>query len=122
MAATYSGDPANNEVDYLRFMVGDTDVSSPLLQDAEYQYIVDLYSINVNKRLSQSFRSAANAIGIKATKRSLGPQSEDNSARLTYYANMADKYEKAAAFSTVPPLPDYAAEKVFYKDLMANET
>lgn len=122
MAATYSGDPAHNDLDRLRFMVGDMDVTAPLMQDAEYQYIIDKYPDNQSKQVAVAFRQAATCIGIKATKRSLGPQSEDNTARLNYYASMADKFEKIALYTTVPPLPDYASEKVFEKGMMANET
>lgn len=122
MAATYTGDPLNNDIDRLRFLVGDTDTDSPLMQDAEYQYIIDMYPDNQNMQSAVAFRQAATSIGIRATKRSLGPQSEDNSARLNYFASMADKLEKLAQYTGVPPLPDYASEKVFEKDMMANET
>ena len=121
MASTYSGNPGESPKDYLRFMMGDTDVSQPLLTDEEYYYIVD-NNPNVNMQLAVACRQCAMCIGIKATKRSLGPQSEDNTARLNYFANMAEKYEKAARFSTTPPLPNYASEKVFTKGMMANET
>lgn len=122
MAATYTGNPSTNDIDRLRFMVGDMDVTQPLMQDAEYQYIIDMYPDNQSKQVATAFRQAATCIGIKATKRSLGPQSEDNSVRLNYYATMADKFEKIALYTAVPPLPDYASEKVFEKDMMANET
>lgn len=122
MSATYTADPAHNPVDRLRFELGDTDVSNPLLQNEEYQFLVDSFPDNVSKQIAAAFRAGATAIAIKATKRTLGPQSEDNSARLNYYADMASKYERMATFTATPPLPDYAAEKVFFKDMMANET
>lgn len=120
MASTYSGNPADSSKDYLRFMMGDTDMTQPLLTDEEYNYIV-ANTANVNAQIAQACRQCAMCIGVRATKRTLGPQSEDNTARLNYFANMADKYEAAARFSTTPPLPDYASEKVFTKGMMANE-
>lgn len=122
MSATYTHDPAHNPVDRLRLELGDTDITAPLLQDEEYQFIIDSYPENVSRQLAAAFRTGATAIAIRATKRTLGPQSEDNSARLTYYSNMADKYERMATFTATPPLPDYASEKVFMKNMMANET
>ena len=37
MTWTYSGDPADNDLDELRFKIGDTDPSDPELQDEELQ-------------------------------------------------------------------------------------
>ena len=122
MASTYSGNPADSQKDYLRFMMGDTDMTAPLLMDEEYQYIIDNNVGNVNAQIAKACRQCAMCIGVRATKRTLGPQSEDNTARLNYFATMADKYEAAAKFSTTPPLPDYDSEKVFTKGMMANET
>lgn len=121
MAANYSADPKNNPIDRLRFMLGDTSTDMPLLQDAEYQYIIESYPDNLNKQIAAAFRVAASAIAIRATKRRLGPQSEDDSDRLRYYNEQATVYEKLSAYTAVPPLPDYAAPKVFSKDMMANK-
>lgn len=41
---TYSGDPRSSEKDACRFMIGDTDVRDPLLQDGEIEYLLDLYN------------------------------------------------------------------------------
>lgn len=120
--ASYTSDPASIPLDRLRFELGDTDVDNPLLVDAEYQFIIDTYPNNTSRQLAAAFRAGATAIAIKATKRTLGPQSEDNSARLNYYATMADKYEHTALFTTTPPLPNYDAEKIFTKGMMANES
>ena len=38
----YTGDPANNPIDAVRLLVGDTDPSAEILTDAEYQYFLDL--------------------------------------------------------------------------------
>ena len=119
MAFTYGGDPSKNEADYVRFMIGDTNASAPILQDAEINYIVSTTATGTTAyRLSVAFRAAATALGAKLVKRSLGPQSEDATTRLEYYRSMADKYEKISSFSGTPPVPVYAGEKIFDKNMM----
>lgn len=122
MAATYTADPSNNAIDRLRFMLGDTDSTTPLLQDAEYEYIIACNPDNMNKQIASAFRAAATAIAIHATKRRLGPQSEDDGDRLNYYKEQADFYEKLSQYSGTPPLPEYASPKVFSKNMMANDS
>ena len=118
--ATYTG-PANSEADYLRFMLGDTNVVSPILTDIELNYIVDTtVSNSATYRLAVAFRAAASALGPKLVKRSLGPQTEDATARHKYYVSEAEKYEKLSKFSGTPPLPTYSGELVFDKDMMGN--
>lgn len=122
MAFTYSGDPTASLLDALRFALGDTHAESVLMQDAEYAYIIGLYPDSRTKQLAAVFRAAATHYSAKNVKRSLGPQSEDPRDRARYYADLADKYEKMSAFTATPPLPDYDADKIFYKGMMANET
>jgi hypothetical protein len=40
VAFTYGGDPANSPLEEVRFLVGDTDSTRPLLQDAEIEYVI----------------------------------------------------------------------------------
>lgn len=120
MAFTYRGDPSASDLDYLRFMLGDVREASAVFQDAELNYIISQHE-SVNRRLAVAFRQAATLLGMRTVKRQLGPQSEDATARLTYYNSQAIIYERAAQYGTTPPLPDYASEAVFGKDMMANE-
>ena len=124
MAFSYSGDPTESTVDLLRFTLGDTDESSPLMQDAEYEYLISQYpnASDQNKLIAAAFRAGATHLAMKNVKRSLGPQSEDPRERAAYFADMADKYENQSAFTSTPPVPDYDADKIFYKGMMANET
>lgn len=121
MAFTYSGNPAHCEIDYLRFMIGDTNSKTVMLQDAELQFIID-NTESGTLRLAQSFRAAATTLGARLIKKSLGPQSEDATKRHDYYVTQADKYEKLSRFSATPPMPSYQADMVFEKEMMANET
>lgn len=43
MAFEYSGNPASSEKDAVRFLVGDTDPSEPLLDDAEIEWIIEIW-------------------------------------------------------------------------------
>lgn len=120
MSFTYSGNPKASPLDQARFMLGDTNMSEPILQDEEIQYILDTSSSDAELK-AKLFRQAATIFGARLVKRSLGPQSEDPTARAKYFATMADKLEKGLAYSGVPPLPEYQFDKVFEKGMMANE-
>lgn len=122
MSFTYSGNPSSSLLDAARFAIGDTSESDPLLQDEEILYIIEqTKDKGKNSMMAAIFRQAATCLGIKAVKRSLGPQSEDATARLNYFKEMANMYEKNLTYAGVPPLPDYAYDKVFEKHMMANE-
>lgn len=43
MTWSYSGDPADSEVDTVRFLLQDVEESEPFLEDEEIQYLVDTY-------------------------------------------------------------------------------
>lgn len=121
MSFSYSGDPSNSALDAVRFKLGDTSPVQPLLQDEEITYLVDTTS-SEKELFAKVYRVAATALGIRAVKRTLGPQSEDPTQRLRYFSDMADKLEKELTYAGVPPLPDYSYDKVFDKHMMANES
>ena len=121
MAFSYSGDPSSSTLDAVRFQLGDTSPVQPLLQDEEINYLIDT-SGSEKQLLARVYRTAATAMGIRAIKRTLGPQSEDPTQRLKYFSEMADRLEKDLAYAGVPPLPDYSYEKVFDKHMMANDS
>lgn len=120
MAFTYSGNPGDSRHDWLRFVLGDTNAAKPILTDAEIDYLVGEYPAK-KALLAAAFRQCANHFAASLVKRSLGPQSEDATKRHQYYADMANKYEKESNFMGVPPLPPYASEKVFSKNMMGND-
>lgn len=43
MSWTYSGNPTSSTTDEIRFLIGDTDASDPLLQDEEIQYLYNTW-------------------------------------------------------------------------------
>jgi hypothetical protein len=120
MAFTYSGNPGASNLDRLRFLIGDTKEIGHILEDEELTYLIDTYTTSENALLAALYRQCANTYGAKMVKRKLGPQSEDATDRQAYFVDLANKYEKLLTYAGVPPTPDYAAEKVFDKDMMAN--
>lgn len=122
LAFNYSGDPSSSPTDYLRFILGDTSPESPILQDAELEFIIaETATKTLTQRLALAFRAASNVLGSKLVKRSLGPQSEDATKRHEYYVSLANKYEALGAYAGTPPLPAYATDIVFEKNMMINE-
>lgn len=97
MTWSYSGNPAASAIDKYRFLISDTDSTEPVLQDEEIQFILDEYTDN-NTRLYNLFDRAADIFG-RAIKKSLGPQSEDPSERLKYFASKAAYYKKLVGSS-----------------------
>lgn len=120
MSWTYSGNPSTSPLDALRFMLKDTIEEDPLLQDEEIQFILDNYK-GQNAQLAVGYRQCAATLSRKPIKRSLGPQSEDNSKRLQFYQDMADKYEDMLVFSGRPRDPEYQHDVVFEKGMMGAE-
>lgn len=118
MSWNYSGDPSESELDACRFMIGDTDPSEPLMQDEEIQYIIDNYGPNELQVYYQLFSRAA-TLFARDIKRSLGPQSEDPTARLKYYTEQATMY-KAQASSSGLSVPTYGHPKVFHVGMHNN--
>lgn len=118
MSFSYSGNPKQSELDALRFLTGDTSANTCLISNEELQYILDTYT-GTAQRLAVAFRQGANKLAHKATKRSLGPQSEDATETFRYYSKEAARYEKLATYGNLPALPEMAA-KVFDKGMMSN--
>lgn len=91
MTWTYSGDPKASELDLYRFLISDTVEYDPIMQDEEITYILGEYS-DQDVRLYHLFTKACDVFS-REYKRSLGPQSEDPTSRLSYYKMKADEYK-----------------------------
>lgn len=98
MAWTYSGDPSSSDLDRYRFLIGDTDVDDKVLQDEEIMFILAEYPDNAS-RMYHLFSQAVLVFG-RAIKRTLGPQSEDPSGRLAFFADKAKEYENKLVASS----------------------
>lgn len=117
MSWSYSGDPQSSKLDECRFIVGDTDENSPIMQDEEIEYLIN-NSDNENKLMYDLFTHAA-TVFARSIKRSLGPQSEDPTERLNFFKAQADLY-KSKLNSAGISLPRYSYPKVFKKGMHNN--
>ena len=118
MSFSYSGDPSNSQLDECRFLIGDTDEKNPLFNDEEINYIISQSGSDSNLLRYTLFTQAA-TVYAKAIKRSLGPQSEDPTARLNFFKQQADVYKNKLAVGGVS-IPRYAHHKVFYRGMQNN--
>ena len=118
MSFSYSGDPSKSPLDEARFLIGDTDRESPIMQDEEIKYIIDTYKAGTNALKYQLFNRAA-TLFARDIKRSLGPQSEDPTERLNYFREQAEYYKNLVVIGGVSPLK-YAYPKTFRKGMLSN--
>lgn len=118
MSWTYSGDPSSSKIDECRFLIGDTNKSAPIMQDEEIRYLISKAGNN-DDRLKYELFSHAATIFARDIKRSLGPQSEDPTTRLSYF-NEQMKIYKAKVMASGISLPKYGHPKVFKKGMHNN--
>ena len=118
MAFSYSGNPSNSSLDEARFLMADTNPDAPIMQDEEIQYLLDTYTAGTNEFMYQLFNRAA-TLFARDIKRSLGPQSEDPTDRLSFFREQAEYYKNlvAAGGGSVPSL---AYPKIFRKGMFSN--
>lgn len=112
MSWSYSGDPTKSKLDECRFLLGDTNESSPIMQDEEIQYIISQAGNNENKLRYELFQQAA-TIFARDIKRTLGPQSEDPTSRLNFFKQQSEIYKTKLTSAAGISLPKYAHPKVF---------
>ncbi|NLD21613.1 MAG: hypothetical protein GX664_03905 [Bacteroidales bacterium] len=117
MAWSYSGDPKTSEKDKYRFLIGDTNVDDPILQDEEIEFIISEHP-NHNMRLYQLYDRAADYFARKI-KRTVGPIEEDPTERLQYFKQKAEYYKMRIS------TPSFKAPKIsppiFYKGMHDND-
>ena len=118
MSWSYSGNPAASKLDECRFLLGDVNEAAPIMQDEEIHYIISQAGTDENKLRYELFKQAA-TIFARDIKRSLGPQSEDPTARLSFFREQAEIY-KVKLTSAGISLPKYAHPKVFTKGMHNN--
>ena len=119
MSFSYSGDPSTSTLDECRFLIGDTNESSPIMQDEEIQYIIAEEGTNTDKLRYVLFKQAA-TIFARDIKRSLGPQSEDPTSRLNFYKEQMESYKAKLSTASGLSIPKYAYPKVFRKGMQNN--
>lgn len=109
MAWTYGGDPSANNRDKVRFLIGDTDSTNELLQDAEITFLFNEWNSNAYLAAAHACDSLAAKFAGKAdNSKSVGDLSIS-----TQFGQQADRYRSlgaqlmAQASQITPPSPDY---------------
>lgn len=107
MTWTYSGDPAANQRDAVRFLVADTDSTDPLITDEEIAYLLDIYT-----EAPHAAVGAARAIAAKFSReadqaRQVGDLhlSESLSQKSFQYHHLGDHLQGLSSGITLPPIP-----------------
>lgn len=107
MTWTYSGDPAANDRDAVRFLVADTDSTDPLISDEEIAYLISLFAepplaaVGAARAIAAKFsRDAdqARTVGDLTLSQSLSQRSEQ-------YHHLGDHLSGLSAGITIPPVP-----------------
>lgn len=107
----YSGNPAEDASDELRFLIGDTDVSNPVLADAEVLYILGVYS---NPRLGAIYACERLAAKFAAqVDRRIGQLSITASQKFQHYRDLANDLRMQMAVTGATPWAGgvYTADK-----------
>lgn len=92
MSFNYSGDPADSDLDAVRFNIQDTDSNDQLLQDEEITYL-----LNQNGSVLAASVAAAERIATQFSRQadvSTGDQSVDFSQRAENYRQVANKLQQ----------------------------
>lgn len=93
MAWLYSGNPAYSEKDLVRFLVGDTDMKDPLLQDEEISFL-----LTSNSSPQQAAIAACRVLIAKYSREAdytIGPESVKASQRLTNFQRLKAELESS---------------------------
>lgn len=93
MAWTYGGDPSANTRDEVRFLIGDTDTTNQLLQDAEITFLYNQW--NSNAYLAAAH--ACDALAAKFAAKSDYSKSVGDLSISTQFGQQADRYRSLGA-------------------------
>lgn len=102
MAFTYTGNPMDSALDQTRFLIGDTDQCSQLLQDGEIQWVLSQYN---NTPLNAAIR-CCEAIMSKVTRlvdESVGQVKMSYSQRYKAYRSLRDELVGRLAVENAVP-------------------
>ena len=95
MAFSYSGDPSKSVLDSVRFEVQDTNSGSPLLQDAEIEYVIGQEAPGEPPSEGEVLSAAARCMESLARLFAAQADTEVGSLKVTY-TKQADQYNTRA--------------------------
>lgn len=107
MSFTYTGDPANSDLDLIRFLLWDTDETDVLMSDEEYSYMLTTWG-----NVYEAGRASAERIAAKFTRqadhisRTVGDLtiSKSYTAKADEYTKLSDELaeQRARLFPATP--------------------
>jgi len=114
MAWTYSGDPASNEKDAVRFMLGDTESTEPLLTNEEINYLIEVHGGTGMAAVGGARAIAAGFSRDADRSRGVGDLSlsESFSQKSTQYHHLADHLLAVASGIDAPPIANVNASAI----------
>lgn len=101
MTWTYGGDPAANDRDAVRFLVGDTDTNDELITDEEIAWLLTENG-NVYSAAAAAAQTIA-AIFARFVNKNVGDLSLDASDKHKHYLDLADTLRRKAAIQAATP-------------------
>jgi len=104
MAWTYSGDPANSTKDAVRFLIGDTDTTDQLLNDAEVNFCIVQAGESIYQSAHDCCYSIASKFSRMATSKTVGDLSLSYSDRAKAFFELANELLELSA-RREPPIP-----------------
>lgn len=110
---TYSGDPGASDLDHVRFLVGDTLSSEPLLDDREV-----LHAISEKTNLHMAASMLADHLAARYSRKAnftVGPVSKSMGDLADKFRQLAKDLKKDATAAAVPSFP---ATKVADKETL----
>lgn len=102
MAFTYSGDPADSDLDNLRFTIGDTDSGNFFLQDAELNFLLTQRT-SVKGAAVEAVRRIIALVAKQVTK-SVGDLRINLSDRLKNYKILLKELQSSLALGVAGPI------------------
>jgi len=118
MSFSYSGNPKDSDIDLCRFLIGDTDETDYIMTDEELQYLIDTYT-NMNALQYNLFDRTATKFARTCVKKTLGPMSEDATARLNFYKEQAKSFKQKMVGAGISQ-PNYSRPKIFNVGMQSN--
>lgn len=88
MSWSYSGDPNTSDLDRVRFTIGDTIESEPLLQDEEINYLIGVYGVYGAAQYACVSLMSRFSREVDYT---IGPESVKAGQRWQHYKDLLDK-------------------------------
>lgn len=101
MTWTYSGDPSQSAKDEVRFLIGDTNSSDPLLQDAEINWL--LADCGTTRFAAVEAAEGVAAYYARSADKAVGNLKLSASQKFEHYTRLAVRLRRKATIATVAP-------------------